>query len=63
MNNFERNRSPVKVIFAGGVARELLRRGYQIVDVRPNRDYPERSVFIFKDVPGLKDDLREVTSR
>ena len=51
----------VKLIFSGKLARELLRIGYQIVDVRPHREDPNRTVFVFKDVPGLKEDVRRLT--
>lgn len=52
----------VKIIFTGKLARALLRRGYRIIDVKPNRDFPERTVFIFEDTPDLKQVVRELTS-
>lgn len=52
----------VKLIYTGKIARGLLHLGYQIVDVKPNKNNPERTVFIFKDIPGLKDDLRILTA-
>ena len=50
-----------KLIFSGKLARELLRRGYQIIDVVPHREDSNRTVFVFKDVEGLKDCIRELT--
>ena len=50
-----------KLVFSGKLARELLRRGYQIIDVVPHREDPNRTVFVFKDVEGLKDCIRELT--
>jgi len=52
----------VKLIYTGRVARGLLRLGYKIIDVKPNKNNPERTVFIFQDIPGLKDDLRRLTT-
>ena len=36
------------IIFSGRVARELLRRGYTIVDVKPDKKNKIKSVFVFK---------------
>ena len=38
------------VIFTGKMARKLLREGFELVDIRPDKTDPERkrSVFIFK---------------
>lgn len=52
---------PVKLVFSGKIARQLLRLNYQIVDLRPNRENTDRTVFVFKDVPGLKENLRKLS--
>lgn len=52
----------VKLIFTGKVARALLRKGFQIIDVKPNKDFPERTVFVFKDVFGLKEEVQRLSS-
>jgi hypothetical protein len=52
----ERN---VKLIFTAKLARHLLKLGYQIIDIKPNKDNPDRTVFIFKDNPELKKIIRE----
>jgi len=52
----------VKLVYAASVARGLLKLGYQIVDIKPNKENTDRTVFIFKDIPGLKDDLRRLTT-
>lgn len=36
------------IIFSGKVARELLRRGYTIIDVKPDKKNKIKSVFVFK---------------
>lgn len=56
------NNELVKLIYTGRAARGLLRLGYEIIDVKPDKNNPERTVFIFRDVPGLKDDLRKLTT-
>lgn len=49
----------VKLIFTAKLARYLLKRGYQIVDIKPNKDNPDRTVFIFIDCDGLKESIKE----
>ncbi len=36
------------IIFAGRVARELLRRGYTIIDVKPDKTNKIKSIFVFR---------------
>lgn len=37
-----------KLIFNAGTARALLKAGCQVVDVKPDRENPIKSVFVFK---------------
>lgn len=53
----------VKLIFTGRMTRALLRKGFQIVDVKPNKYYPERTVFVFKDDPGLKEEIQKLSNK
>lgn len=43
-----------RVILSPQLARMLLRQGYKIVDIEPNKNIPERTVFIFENAPGLE---------
>jgi len=36
------------VVFRGDVARELLRRGYTIIDIKPDKRNPICTVFVFR---------------
>ena len=51
------------VIFSGRVARELLRRGYTIIDVKADRTNKIKSVFVFKRENNIEDVLREFTKK
>ena len=53
------------MVFTGELARQLLKRGYTIVDIKPDRldTDGKRSVFIFKNENNLKDTIRELTSK
>lgn len=50
------------MVFTPDLARKLLRKGYTICDIKPDRldlDH-KRSIFIFKDAEGIRDDLRSL---
>lgn len=49
------------VIFTGKMARKLLREGFELVDIRPDKTDPERkrSVFIFKQSKELTQRLEK----
>lgn len=51
-------------IFTAQLARQLLRLGYQIVDVKPDKLDPDkkRSIFVFKNEQGLEDYIRETVT-
>lgn len=44
------------VIFSAAKARELLKNGFQIVDIKPHHDDPtkKQSVFVFKYNPEIE---------
>lgn len=44
-------------------AKELLRLGYHIVDIKPDRANKQRTVFIFKDEGNIREDLEEVIEK
>ncbi len=46
-------------IFAANKARELLKEGYTIIDIKPDKNDPEgkRSVFVFRNEEGLLDKI------
>ncbi len=47
-------------IFTANKARELLKAGYTIIDIKPDKNDPEgkRSVFVFKNEEGLLDKIK-----
>jgi len=42
----------VKCIIASTMAKHLLKQGFKIIDLKPLRDDPKRTVFIFDDTEG-----------
>lgn len=51
------------IVFTGDMARKLLKMGYQIIDIKPNRDDPsgKSSVFVFKNENNLSGCIYELT--
>ena len=46
------------IVYKASIARELLRKGYTINDIKPNREQPLASIFIFKNETGLEEELQ-----
>ena len=46
-----------KAIFSARTARQLLRLGNTIIDIKPNKENREKTVFIFRFDDKFKDDL------
>ncbi|WP_297419631.1 hypothetical protein [Clostridium sp.] len=51
----------VKLVFKPEIARKLIRMGYRIVDIKPNKQIKNMSVFIFAIEGNLKEDLATLT--
>ncbi len=49
-----------KIIFKSYIARALLKLGHTIVDIKPYRDDPARTVFVFKDSLKLRNDMSAI---
>lgn len=46
-----------KAIFSARTARQLLKMGNTIIDIKPNKENREKTVFIFRFDDKFKDDL------
>lgn len=51
-----------KIIFNAGVARNLLKMGCQIVDIKPDRANPDRSLFIFERTDAFEKAFAEINT-
>lgn len=47
----------IKLIFKPKIARQLLRLGNKIIDIKANKDNLDMTVFIFENTEKLKEDL------
>ncbi len=50
------------MVFSADIARWLLKRGYTICDIKPDKFDPDRkkTVFVFKDEPGIRETIHEL---
>lgn len=51
------------LIFSGHVARKLLKMGYTIVDVKPDKTNRIKTVFVFKRENNIEKVLAEITKK
>ena len=52
----DENKSRV-IVFSGRVANELLRKGYQIVEVRSDKRNKIKTIFLFKGEIGIEEEI------
>lgn len=50
-----------KIIIKPSMARTLLHKGNPILDIKPNKEKPNETVFVFESTTKLKDDLTAIT--
>lgn len=50
---------PIKFIFKPYIARRLI-KNHNLVDIRPDRNDPVRTVFVFEDSLKLRDDMQRI---
>lgn len=46
------------LIFSPKTARDLLKKGYTIIDIKPYRDNPDRTVFVFSRTEAFLNELK-----
>ena len=56
----DENKSRV-IVFSGQIANELLRKGYQIVEVRPDKRNKIKTIFLFNVEQGIENEILKLT--
>ena len=51
------------LVFSASIAKRLLEEGYIITSLKPNRDLPNASVFVFLNEDGLQDKINELKGK
>ncbi len=50
-----------KSVFKPGVARRLLHMGYQIHDIKPKKENPDATIFLFESTDKFLADFKKIT--
>ena len=56
----ENNKKDAKLIFNMGVGRALLKAGAQVIDVKPDRANPDKTVLVFKNDDVFQRELARI---
>ena len=56
----ENNIKECKLVFNAGCARELLRRGCTIVDIKQSRENTEKTIFVFKNDEHFREEFERL---
>lgn len=60
IENVSVNEKKGRCIYAAPVARALIRRGFIVIDIKPNKENPAATVFVFEETDGFNAALEEI---
>lgn len=49
-----------RLIFDAKIARKLLKMGFVVIDIKPNRENTDKSIFVFENTEEFKQALTEI---
>lgn len=49
-----------RLIFDAKIARKLLKMGYVVIDIKPNRENTDKSIFVFENTDEFKQALTQI---
>ena len=56
----ENNKKEYKLVFNAGVARQLIRMGINIADIKADRANPDKTVFVFKNDGHFQEEFERI---
>ena len=56
----EKDTRKSRLIFDAKIARKLLKQGFVVIDIKPNRENTDKSVFVFENTEEFQNALTEV---
>ena len=62
ITNNEKDTRVSRLVTDPRIARKLLKKGYVVIDIKPNKSNPDKSVFIFENTEEFKIALEEITA-
>ena len=60
MNINEKDTRKSRLVFDAKIARKLLKQGFVVTDIKPNRENTDKSIFIFENTDEFKSALTQV---
>lgn len=52
-----------RCVYVAGLARQLIRMGYKVIDIKPNRANRDKSVFVFEPTDEFENDLARLVDK
>lgn len=62
ITNNEKDTRVSRLIADPRIARKLLKKNFVVIDIKPNKSNPDKSVFLFENTEAFKIALEEVTA-
>ena len=56
----EKDTRKSRLIFDARIARKLLKMGFVVIDIKPNRENTDKSVFVFENTEEFKQALTQI---
>lgn len=60
MNTNEKDTRKSRLIFDAKMARKLLKQGFVVIDIKPNRENTDKSIFVFENTEEFKVALEQL---
>lgn len=60
MNMNEKDTRKSRLIFDAKIARKLLKMGFVVIDIKPNRENTDKSIFVFENTDEFKMVLAQI---
>ena len=62
MENREIDTRKSRLIFDARMARKLLKMGFVVIDIKPNRENTDKSIFVFENTEEFKQALAQIVN-
>ena len=60
MNTNVKDTRKSRLIFDAKIARKLLKQGFVVIDIKPNRENTDKSIFVFENTEEFQQALTEI---
>lgn len=60
MEIIEKDTRKSRLIFDAKIARKLLKMGFVVIDIKPNRENTDKSIFVFENTEEFKQALTQI---